>query len=125
MLSLWAAMKALGDSDRRLPGPLVGRIEADATSALRRKPAQESQLAGAFRALAPHCGELVQILGKAIATLVQRGSQSSVPSPHTPGGASVPGSVPVSGVVSTTVTTCVALLAFPHRSVAVQVRYRV
>lgn len=69
----WARMSARGDSDERLPESLVGRLEADAVSALRRKPPHEAHLGGAFRALANHSTRLADVLGRAVDAMVQRG----------------------------------------------------
>src|SRR5215831_19974614 len=52
----------------------VERFEAVIQAALRRKPAQEAKLAGAFRALAPHSGRLAKLLGQTVETLVKRSS---------------------------------------------------
>jgi hypothetical protein len=52
----------------------VERFEAVIQAALRRKPAQEARLAGAFRALAPYSGRLVRLLGQTVETLVKRSS---------------------------------------------------
>ncbi len=50
------------------------RLETDVAAALRRKPAQEPRLSGALRALAPHSVHVRRLLGKALETLVRRGS---------------------------------------------------
>ena len=50
----------------------IGRIEADLSAALRRKPAYEARLAGALRALSPHSVRLRTALLGAVETLVRR-----------------------------------------------------
>ncbi len=52
----------------------VERFEAVIQAALRRKPAHEAKLSGAFRALAPHSGRLTRLLGQTVETLVKRAS---------------------------------------------------
>lgn len=52
----------------------VGRIEAMVRGALRRKPAQESRIAGAFRVLSPHSARLRALLVDTVETLVKRSS---------------------------------------------------
>jgi hypothetical protein len=74
MFALWARMSARGDSDERLPDSLVGRLEGEASSAIRRKPGHESHLSGAFRILAPYSGRLLDVLGRVVTALVQRGT---------------------------------------------------
>jgi len=53
---------------------LVGRIEATVRGALRRKPAQESRVAGALRVLSPHSSRLRALLADTVETLVKRSS---------------------------------------------------
>jgi hypothetical protein len=76
MFALWARMSARGDSDERLPDSLVGRLEGEACSAMRRKPAHESHLSGALRVLAPYSGRLLDVLGGLVGAMVQRGALS-------------------------------------------------
>src|SRR5262245_55540852 len=52
----------------------VERFDSIIQAALRRKPSQEAKLAGALRALAPHSGRLVKLLGQTVETLVKRAS---------------------------------------------------
>src|SRR6185436_5721416 len=52
----------------------VERFESVVQAALRRKPAQEARLAGAFRALVPHSPKLGRLLAKTVETLVKRAS---------------------------------------------------
>ncbi|MBN1607897.1 MAG: hypothetical protein JW940_14765 [Polyangiaceae bacterium] len=74
MFAFWARMSARGDSDERLPGSLVGRLEGEASAAIRRKPAHESHLSGALRVLAPYSRRLLDVLGTVVDTMVQRGA---------------------------------------------------
>lgn len=69
-------MSASSDSDERLPESLVGRVEAEALSALRRKAPSETHLGGALRVLAGHSQRLVDVLAKVTDTMVQRGTLS-------------------------------------------------
>jgi hypothetical protein len=63
------------DSQGELLGEeLVGRVEAMVHGAIRRKPTQESRLAGAFRVLAPHSATLADVLRRSVHTLVKRAS---------------------------------------------------
>jgi len=74
MFAFWARMSARGDSDERLPDSLVGRLEGEASSAIRRKPAHESHLSGAFRALVPYSRRLLDVLGAVVDAIAQRGA---------------------------------------------------
>jgi hypothetical protein len=69
-------MSASSVSEERLPESLVGRVESDALSALRRKPSCEAQIGGALRVLAQHSARLTGVLGKVTDTMVQRGTLS-------------------------------------------------
>jgi hypothetical protein len=53
---------------------LVARVEAIVRGALRRRPAQESRVAGALRVLAPHSLRLKGLLTSTVETLVKRAS---------------------------------------------------
>lgn len=55
-------------------GPVQRRLVADVVAALKRRPAGEAKLAGAARALAPHCGDVRKTLGEALEVLVRRES---------------------------------------------------
>jgi hypothetical protein len=74
MFALWARMCACCDSDERLPDSLVVRLEGEASSAIRRKPAHESHLSGALRVLAPYSRRLLDALGTVVDAMVQRGA---------------------------------------------------
>ncbi|MEJ7731772.1 MAG: hypothetical protein WKG00_21495, partial [Polyangiaceae bacterium] len=50
------------------------RLVADVVAALKRRPAGEAKLAGAARALAPHCGDVRKTLSEALEVLVRRES---------------------------------------------------
>jgi hypothetical protein len=50
------------------------RLAADVAAALRRRPTAEAKLAGALRALAPHCLEVRRTLAQALEVLVRRSS---------------------------------------------------
>jgi hypothetical protein len=52
----------------------AARLEAEVSAAIRRKPANESRLAGALRALAPFSTRLKNAMGVAVETLVKRAS---------------------------------------------------
>jgi hypothetical protein len=52
----------------------AARLEAEVSSAIRRKPANEARLAGALRALAPFSARLKNAMGVAVETLVKRAS---------------------------------------------------
>ena len=53
---------------------VADRVEADIASALRRRPAHETKLAGVVRALCPHSAAIRNAVTEATATLVRRGS---------------------------------------------------
>jgi hypothetical protein len=72
-------LRSVSDGRRVAMGGLRGlepaeRIEADVSAALRRKPANESRLAGALRTLAPLAPELRALLSRTVETLCKRGS---------------------------------------------------
>jgi hypothetical protein len=55
-------------------GPVQRRLVADVVAALKRRPVGEAKLAGAARALAPHCGDVRKTLCEALEVLVRRAS---------------------------------------------------
>ncbi|HEX4475062.1 MAG TPA: hypothetical protein VH142_08300 [Polyangiaceae bacterium] len=67
-------MTRTSDQGELLGEEPVRRLEANVQAALRRKPAQEMKLAGAFRELAPNSKRLGDLLAETVETLVKRAS---------------------------------------------------
>jgi hypothetical protein len=67
-------MQERAESGDILPDPVVSRFEAELLSALRRKPSQESRLAGCVRELAPFSEQLRGVTAEILEVVIKRGS---------------------------------------------------